>query len=107
LANELPSIEALLAGPAVRKLLLMADPEVVEGLIKPHFGNALQQQAAEVLQAVPNMLEIVPQGVNKWAGLQVRRTQLYAFHPLGDIVVFVATALGMFGCSSCWPPRLT
>eukprot|EP00775_Hariotina_reticulata_P003247 gene3247-3523_t len=71
LADELPNVEALLAGPAVRKLLFMADPEVVESLIKPHWSSNLQQQAAEVVQAVPNMLEVVPQGVNKWAGLQV------------------------------------
>lgn len=55
----------------MRKLLFMTEPERVDGLLKPHWHSALQGQAAEVLQAVPNMLEVVPAGVNKWAGLQV------------------------------------
>jgi hydroxymethylpyrimidine pyrophosphatase-like HAD family hydrolase len=71
LAQEHSSVEDLLSGPSVRKLLFMADPSVVDGLLKPHWGAALQGAAAEVLQAVPNMLEVVPAGVNKWAGLQV------------------------------------
>lgn len=73
LAAELSSVEQLLSGPAVRKLLFMTQPELVEGLVKPHWSQALQGQGAEVMQAVPNMLEVVPAGVNKWAGLQVRR----------------------------------
>jgi Cof subfamily protein (haloacid dehalogenase superfamily) len=71
LAQECSSIEQLLSGPSVRKLLFMTDPSVVDGLLKPYWGAALQGEAAEVLQAVPNMLEVVPAGVNKWAGLQV------------------------------------
>jgi hydroxymethylpyrimidine pyrophosphatase-like HAD family hydrolase len=72
LAAELADVEQLLAGPAVRKLLFMTAPDLVEALVKPHWAQALQGQAAEVMQAVPNMLEVVPAGVNKWAGLQVR-----------------------------------
>jgi hydroxymethylpyrimidine pyrophosphatase-like HAD family hydrolase len=30
---------------------------------------ALEGRGAEVMQAVPNMLELVPRGVNKWVGL--------------------------------------
>lgn len=55
----------------MRKLLFMTNPVRIEGLLKPHWSAALQGQAAELLQAVPNMLEVVPSGVNKWAGLQV------------------------------------
>lgn len=58
LAHQHSSLDYLLSGPAVRKLLFMADPSVVDGLLKPHWGAALQGQAAEVLQAVPNMLEV-------------------------------------------------
>lgn len=74
LAQEFGSIDALLAGPAVRKLLFMADPSLVDGLLKPHWGSVLNSSSstgAEVMQAVPNMLEVVPAGVNKWGGLQV------------------------------------
>ena len=31
---------------------------------------ALEGKGAEVMQAVPTMLELVPRGVNKWVGLQ-------------------------------------
>lgn len=72
LAQECSSIQELLQGPAVRKLLFMTNPERIDGLLKPHWGAVLQGQSAELLQAVPNMLEVVPVGVNKWAGLQVR-----------------------------------
>jgi hypothetical protein len=72
LAQEAPDLETLLSGPPVKKLLFMAPPEVVEGAVKPHWGAQLAGSGAEVLQAVPNMLEVVPAGVNKWAGLQVR-----------------------------------
>jgi HAD superfamily hydrolase (TIGR01484 family) len=30
----------------------------------------LEGRGAEVMQAVPTMLELVPRGVNKWVGLQ-------------------------------------
>ena len=65
-------MEQLLSGPAVRKLLFMAPPSQVDGLLKPHWNLALVGSGAEVMQAVPNMLEVVPSGVNKWGGLQVR-----------------------------------
>lgn len=32
--------------------------------------EAVQGKGAEVMQAVPTMLELVPSGVNKWVGLQ-------------------------------------
>jgi hypothetical protein len=66
------NVDQLLSGPAVRKLLFMAPPVQVEGLLKPHWSSALVGSGAEVMQAVPNMLEVVPSGINKWGGLQVR-----------------------------------
>ncbi len=71
LASVKPSIEVLVNGPPVRKLLFMTDPAQVEGLLKPHWGKKLQGSGAAVMQAVPDMLEVVPDGVNKWGGLQV------------------------------------
>lgn len=35
-----------------------------------HLQTALEGKGAEVMQAVPTMLELVPRGVNKWVGLQ-------------------------------------
>ncbi len=72
LADIVPSLAELLAGPPVRKLLFMTDPAVVEAQLKPDWGVLLQPgRGAELMQAVDTMLEIVPAGVNKWAGLQV------------------------------------
>lgn len=73
LARECSSVEQLLQGPAVRKLLFMAAPSVIETDVRRHWAAALRggNAGAELLQAVPNMLEVVPTGVNKWAGLSV------------------------------------
>lgn len=71
LARVEPSLQQLLAGPAVKKLLFMTEPHRVEGLLKPHWQAAAPPLGAEAMQAVPNMLEIVPAGVNKWVGAQL------------------------------------
>ncbi len=44
---------------------------------------ALEGKGAEVMQAVPNMLELVPRGVNKWVGLQVH----YLLSPLPEVTL--------------------
>ncbi|KXZ49737.1 hypothetical protein GPECTOR_20g594 [Gonium pectorale] len=71
LAEEVSSVAALLSGPPVRKLLFMADPAEVAAELLPHWSRQLGEPGAgaQVVQAVPNMLEIVPAGVNKWGGL--------------------------------------
>ena len=81
LAAVAPSVDALVAGPPVRKLLFMAAADRVAGEVLPHWAQQLAGgrgsgssgglAGAEVMQAVPNMLEIVPSGVNKWGGLTV------------------------------------
>ncbi len=72
LAAVRPSVDVLLDGPAVRKLLFMADAARVRGEVAPHWAAALggggELAGAEAMQAVPNMLEIVPQG--GWGGWQ-------------------------------------
>lgn len=71
----MPDVDALLSGPAVRKLLFMADEARIGGQVLPHWSAAMASSpelvGAELLQAVPTMLEVVPAGVNKWAGLRV------------------------------------
>ncbi|GFH26796.1 uncharacterized protein HaLaN_25008, partial [Haematococcus lacustris] len=57
LASVATNLGQLLTGRPVRKLLLMTSPQ-------------LQGTQAKTMQAVPNMLEIVPQSVNKWAGMK-------------------------------------
>ncbi|GFH32067.1 uncharacterized protein HaLaN_31224, partial [Haematococcus lacustris] len=70
LASVAPSLGQLLAGRPVRKLLLMTSPQVVQEQLAPHWTQQLQGTQAKTMQAVPNMLEIVPQSVNKWAGMK-------------------------------------
>ena len=50
------TIEEVLAGPALRKLLFMTSPQAVESHLKPHWQAALAGTAAETMQAVPDML---------------------------------------------------
>jgi hypothetical protein len=50
------TIEEVLAGPALRKLLFMTRPELVEGHLKPHWSAALEGTEAQTMQAVPDML---------------------------------------------------
>jgi len=79
LAAVLPDAETLLAthGSGVRKLLFMTDEGRIRDEVVPHWGGVLGGggsgglQGAEIMQAIPTMLEIVPTGVNKWAGLRV------------------------------------
>jgi hydroxymethylpyrimidine pyrophosphatase-like HAD family hydrolase len=54
----------------MRKLLFMTSSEVVSTTLKPHWEARLLQTDAATMQAVPEMLEIVPRGWNKFVGLQ-------------------------------------
>ncbi|KAG2429570.1 hypothetical protein HXX76_010805 [Chlamydomonas incerta] len=68
-AEEL--LEAAAASGGVRKLLFMTDPAAVSQRLIPHWEAALAGSGAETMQAVPNMLEVVPTGVNKWGGVSL------------------------------------
>jgi hydroxymethylpyrimidine pyrophosphatase-like HAD family hydrolase len=71
-ASVAASLDALLRGPRVKKILFMATPDTVEKHLMPHWQKELGKlRGASILQAVPNMLELVPEGVNKWVGAQV------------------------------------
>lgn len=85
LAEVAPSAAAAAAGPPFRKLLFMTTPEAVAQRLKPHWEAALAGSGAALMQAVPDMLEVVPAGFNKFVGLQ----QLLAAHPevaLGSVM---------------------
>ncbi|KAK9867453.1 hypothetical protein WJX84_002155 [Apatococcus fuscideae] len=70
LAVVQPSMDALLGGLPVKKLLFMTEPARIEGLVKPHWMAALNNSSAETTQACPDMLEVVSAGVNKWTGMR-------------------------------------
>jgi len=65
------SIGEVLSGPPVKKMLFMSDPEYVRGELQPFLEAELEDSGAELCQAVPNMLEVVPEGANKWVGMSV------------------------------------
>lgn len=50
LAEVAPSLEALLAGAPVKKLLFMAPPVLVEAQLKPDWGRLLRGTGAEPMQ---------------------------------------------------------
>lgn len=77
LAVVAPSVDAVLSGPPLRKLLFMTTPEIVAERLKPDWEAALAGTGAAPMQAVPDMLEVVPAGFNKFVGL----TQLLQAHP--------------------------
>lgn len=64
------SLDEVLQGPALRKLLFMTRPEVVDSHLKPHWSQALEGVEAETMQAVPDMLEVVPSGWDKWRAIE-------------------------------------
>jgi Cof subfamily protein (haloacid dehalogenase superfamily) len=70
LATIQPSVEQILSGPKIRKLLLMADSSTISNEIRPELEKKLRDTGATPVQAVDTMLEIVPRGWNKWRGMQ-------------------------------------
>jgi hydroxymethylpyrimidine pyrophosphatase-like HAD family hydrolase len=71
-----PDVDSLLLQGPVKKLLFMSSAQLVSRQLQPHWVRAVQGQGASLLQAVPDMLELVPEGVNKWQGLQVLMAHL-------------------------------
>lgn len=64
------SVEDILAGPSIRKILLMDDPKSIKTL-RAHMDTELLSTGAGTMQAVETMLEIIPRGFNKWTALQL------------------------------------
>lgn len=62
------TLDELLVGPAVKKLLFMSSPDEISGKVMPDLARLVGTHA-ESTQAVDSMLEVVPRGVNKWTGI--------------------------------------
>ncbi|GAB4817962.1 hypothetical protein N2152v2_005008 [Parachlorella kessleri] len=82
LAQVVPSVDDVLQGPPLRKLLFMTQPHVVDTHLKPHWEGRLAGSGAQPMQAVADMLEVVPVGWNKWRALE--RVPAAAFMAVGD-----------------------
>ncbi|XP_042001165.1 endoribonuclease YBEY, chloroplastic-like isoform X1 [Salvia splendens] len=69
-AEIIPSVEQLMAGVEIQKLLFLDTAEGVAGTIRPYWAEATGDRAS-VVQAQPDMLEIVPLGTSKGSGVKI------------------------------------
>ncbi|XP_051137274.1 endoribonuclease YBEY, chloroplastic [Andrographis paniculata] len=69
-AEIIPSVKQLLATGNVQKLLFLDTTEGVSGTLRPYWEEAVGDRAS-VVQAVSDMLEIVPPGTSKGNGVRV------------------------------------
>ncbi|XP_024985907.1 endoribonuclease YBEY, chloroplastic [Cynara cardunculus var. scolymus] len=69
-AEIMPSVEHLLSGGDVQKVLFLHTAEGVAGTLRPYWEEATTGRAS-VVQAQPDMLEIVPAGTSKGSGVSM------------------------------------
>ncbi|XP_057452368.1 endoribonuclease YBEY, chloroplastic isoform X2 [Lotus japonicus] len=69
-AEIMPSVEHLLASADIQKMIFMDTAQRVANTLRPHWSDATRGRAT-VVQAVPDMLEIVPLGTSKGNGVKV------------------------------------
>ncbi|XP_059274970.1 endoribonuclease YBEY, chloroplastic-like [Lycium ferocissimum] len=69
-AELIPSVEQLLAGPDIQKVIFLDTAEGVSTALRPYWAEAIGDNAS-VVQAQPDMLEIVPPGTSKGSGVKV------------------------------------
>ncbi|KAK7260719.1 hypothetical protein RIF29_26992 [Crotalaria pallida] len=69
-AEIMPSVEHLLASSDIQKIIFLDTEQMVASTLRPHWSQATEG-CATVVQAVPDMLEIVPLGTNKGNGVKV------------------------------------
>ncbi|KAK4800455.1 hypothetical protein SAY86_020942 [Trapa natans] len=69
-AEIMPSIEHLLAAADIQKMIFLDSAEGVATNLRPYWSEATANRA-NVIQAVPDMLEIVPPGTSKGSGVKM------------------------------------
>ncbi|CAI5520764.1 unnamed protein product [Closterium sp. Naga37s-1] len=69
-AEVMPSLHHIINETPIQKLLFYDTPHGIDGFIRP-FWSAATAGRATVTQAVPDMLEILPPGQSKGAGVRV------------------------------------
>ncbi|KAL5558625.1 hypothetical protein UlMin_034836 [Ulmus minor] len=69
-AEIMPSVDQLLDVADIQKLIFLDTAEGVASTIRPYWSEALRDRAT-VVQAVPDMLEIVPPGTSKGNGVKL------------------------------------
>ncbi|XP_062164021.1 endoribonuclease YBEY, chloroplastic isoform X2 [Alnus glutinosa] len=69
-AEIMPSVEHLLAAVDIQKLIFLDTSAGVSTTLRPYWSEATRDRAT-VVQAVPDMLEIVPLGTSKGSGVKM------------------------------------
>ncbi|XAR69283.1 Sugar-phosphatase [Bertholletia excelsa] len=69
-AEVVPSVEHILAGADIQKLVFLETAEEVTTALRPYWSEAARGRA-RVVQAVPDALEIVPSGTSKGSGVRL------------------------------------
>ncbi|KAJ6812894.1 uncharacterized protein M6B38_146160 [Iris pallida] len=69
-AEIMSSVEHLLAAADIQKLLFLDTAEGVSSILRPHWAEVIEGRAG-VVQAQPDMLEIVPAGTSKGKGVKI------------------------------------
>ncbi|KAL2974924.1 hypothetical protein AAZX31_14G129600 [Glycine max] len=69
-AEVMPSVEHLLASADIQKMIFLDTDRRVADTLRPYWSDATNGRAS-VVQAVPDMLEIVPVGTSKGNGVKV------------------------------------
>ncbi|KAI3522440.1 hypothetical protein L1887_00199 [Cichorium endivia] len=69
-AEIMSSVEHLLSSGDVQKVLFLDTAEGVSGTLRPYWSEAINGRAS-VVQAQPDMLEIVPAGTSKGSGVKL------------------------------------
>ncbi|MED6181875.1 hypothetical protein PIB30_023398 [Stylosanthes scabra] len=69
-AEIMPSVEHLLASADIQKMIFLDTAKSVASTIRPYWSEATKDRAT-VVQAVPDMLEIVPLGTSKGNGVKM------------------------------------
>lgn len=69
-AEIMPSVEDLLSGVDIQKVLFLDTVEGVASTLRPYWSEAIEGRAS-VVQAQLDMLEIVPNGTSKGSGVRM------------------------------------
>ncbi|XP_021646547.2 endoribonuclease YBEY, chloroplastic [Hevea brasiliensis] len=69
-AEIMPSVEHLLSAADIQKMIFLGTAEGVATSLRPYWSEATGDRA-NVVQAVPDMLEIVPRGTSKGSGVEL------------------------------------
>ncbi|KAL5786292.1 hypothetical protein ACOSQ2_008684 [Xanthoceras sorbifolium] len=69
-AEVMPSAQHLLAAADIQKLIFLGTAEGVATTLRPYWSEATKDRA-NVVQAIPDMLEIVPLGTSKGSGVRM------------------------------------